>query len=63
MPHLQNQEYDFMKKFLTAFAVSSVILASFATAAFAHGGGCRRSSPPGQCCHADNSNGGRVHCH
>jgi hypothetical protein len=29
----------------------------------AHGGGCRKSSPPGQCCHADNSAGGRVHCH
>jgi len=29
----------------------------------AHGGGCRKSSPPGQCCHADNSDGGRVHCH
>lgn len=28
-----------------------------------HGGGCRKSSPPGQCCHADNSQGGRVHCH
>lgn len=29
----------------------------------AHGGGCRKSSPAGQCCHADNSNGGKVHCH
>jgi hypothetical protein len=27
-----------------------------------HGGGCRKSSPPGQCCHMDNSQG-RVHCH
>ncbi len=27
-----------------------------------HGGGCRKSSPPGQCCHKDNSTG-RVHCH
>lgn len=27
-----------------------------------HGGGCRKSSPPGQCCHMDNSTG-RVHCH
>lgn len=31
--------------------------------ALGHGGGCRKSSPPGQCCHADNSNGGKVHCH
>lgn len=28
----------------------------------AHGGGCRKSSPPGQCCHMDNSTG-QVHCH
>lgn len=27
-----------------------------------HGGGCRKSSPPGQCCHMDNSTG-VVHCH
>jgi hypothetical protein len=30
--------------------------------AVAHGGGCRKSSPPGQCCHMDNSTG-TVHCH
>jgi hypothetical protein len=30
--------------------------------ALAHGGGCRKSSPPGQCCHMDNSTG-IVHCH
>lgn len=29
---------------------------------FQHGGGCRKSSPPGQCCHMDNSTG-TVHCH
>jgi hypothetical protein len=28
----------------------------------AHGGGCRKSSPPGQCCHMDNK-AGSVHCH
>lgn len=27
-----------------------------------HGGGCRKSSPPGMCCHMDNSTG-TVHCH
>lgn len=27
-----------------------------------HGGGCRKSSPPGQCCHIDNRTG-IVHCH
>lgn len=28
----------------------------------AHGGGCRKNSSPGQCCHMDNSTGS-VHCH
>lgn len=27
-----------------------------------HGGGCRKSSPPGQCCHMDRRTG-TVHCH
>ncbi len=27
-----------------------------------HGGGCRKSSPPGQCCHMDRKTG-IVHCH
>lgn len=27
-----------------------------------HGGGCRKNSPPGQCCHRDNRTG-TVHCH
>ena len=27
-----------------------------------HGGGCRKSSPPGHCYHMDNSVG-QVHCH
>lgn len=27
-----------------------------------HGGGCRKSSPPGQCCHMDNRTG-TEHCH
>lgn len=27
-----------------------------------HGGGCRKSSPPGMCCHKDHSTG-TVHCH
>ncbi len=27
-----------------------------------HGGGCRKSSPPGQCCHK-NRKTGEVHCH
>mgnify|MGYP000641991715 CR=1 FL=1 len=27
-----------------------------------HGGGCRKSSPPGMCCHKNHSTG-IVHCH
>lgn len=41
---------------LSAFSFSTIT-------ANAHGGGCRKASPPGQCCHADNSRGGKVHCH
>ncbi|MCE6950427.1 hypothetical protein LAZ29_05765 [Cereibacter sphaeroides] len=33
-----------------------------AVSAPAHGGGCRKSSPPGQCCHMDRKRG-EVHCH
>jgi len=30
--------------------------------ALAHGGGCRKNSPPGQCCHMETRTG-IVHCH
>lgn len=46
-----------MKGFLVAITfvlVSNVV--------FAHGGGCRKSSPAGQCCHMQTSTG-TVHCH
>lgn len=33
-----------------------------ATEILEHGGGCRKSSPPGKCCHMDNRTG-VVHCH
>ena len=48
-----------MKILVLAVAVVTMALTS---AAGAHGGGCRKSSPPGQCCHMDNS-AGSVHCH
>lgn len=48
-----------MRQFLLLVAV--VTFGSTGIAG-AHGGGCRKSSPPGQCCHMDNSKG-RVHCH
>ncbi len=39
-----------------------IILAFTSSTALAHGGGCRKSSPPGQCCHMDKK-AGKVHCH
>ncbi len=46
-------------KILVILAAATFGLTSLAGA---HGGGCRKSSPPGQCCHMDNSTG-TVHCH
>lgn len=43
-------------------AVTALCLAFGVVSAGAHGGGCRKSSPPGQCCHMDKSVG-EVHCH
>lgn len=64
-----------MKKvfFITIFVIAGTIGADHSIASFSteqtvkadiihHGGGCRKSSPPGQCCHMDNSTG-TVHCH
>jgi hypothetical protein len=48
-----------MKIILVTFAMITMALT---TGVSAHGGGCRKSSPPGQCCHMDNG-AGSVHCH
>ncbi len=48
-----------MKKFSLLLALAIMGIPAIA---YAHGGGCRKSSPPGQCCHMDNSTGS-VHCH
>jgi len=42
-------------------AVMGLVIAA-TNLTFAHGGGCRKASPPGQCCHMDNK-AGSVHCH
>lgn len=42
--------------------IVALILVFASSVAMSHGGGCRKSSPPGQCCHMDNSTG-IVHCH
>lgn len=48
-----------MKTLILIAALVAVLIPSLAQA---HGGGCRKSSPPGQCCHMDHSTG-TVHCH
>lgn len=53
-----------------AFMVSAVGLQAgvlppsqdVSTVVTGHGGGCRKSSPAGQCCHMDRK-AGEVHCH
>lgn len=44
----------------TVIFVLTIVFAS--NLALAHGGGCRKSSPPGQCCHMEKKTG-KVHCH
>lgn len=46
-----------MRKFIFALAALSVLVPAVANA---HGGGCRKDSPPGQCCHAGSK---PYHCH
>lgn len=46
-----------MKILIVAFTLMFI-----SSMALAHGGGCRKSSPPGQCCHMEKSTG-VVHCH
>ncbi len=42
--------------------IVALILVFTSSMALAHGGGCRKDSPPGQCCHM-NHRTGIVHCH
>jgi hypothetical protein len=39
-----------------------LIALSLPSLAMAHGGGCRKNSPAGKCCHMDRKVG-KVHCH
>jgi len=48
-----------MKLCIAVLALVSMLTTGLA---HAHGGGCRKSSPPGQCCHMQTSTG-QVHCH
>lgn len=49
-------------KMLVRLIVTAAVAVALSQAAFAHGGGCKKSSPPGQCCHMDNK-AGAEHCH
>ena len=42
--------------------IVAVTLIFTSSIVIAHGGGCRKDSPPGQCCHKDRSTG-IIHCH
>ena len=43
-------------------APSTDVVVSQPVTKIEHGGGCRKSSPAGQCCHKQTSTG-QVHCH
>jgi len=45
-----------------ATASTQTVEAAYLNSVIAHGGGCRKNSPPGQCCHMDRKTG-VVHCH
>jgi len=45
-----------------AVAQERITAVSTMSEIYGHGGGCRKSSPPGQCCHMDRKTG-VVHCH
>ena len=42
--------------------MNAAAMPGYQTKIIEHGGGCRKSSPPGQCCHMDHKTG-IVHCH
>lgn len=46
----------------TLLATTLALATALPQVVLAHGGGCRKASPPGQCCHMDNRVG-MVHCH
>lgn len=47
---------------LSIAALVGMVITFYSTSVEAHGGGCRKDSPPGQCCHMDRK-AGTYHCH
>lgn len=58
----KNHKEATMKRCIALALVAIVGLVTFTPEAFAHGGGCRKDSPAGKCCHMDRKKG-EVHCH
>ncbi len=58
----QNTEGDKMKSIRLVIATLLVSMLTYPLLAYSHGGGCRKDSPPGKCCHMDKKKG-EVHCH
>jgi len=48
--------------FSLGLQAAPVSLNQYSVESFEHGGGCRKSSPPGMCCHMETRTG-LVHCH
>lgn len=55
----KKETMEHIRALVTALLVASVTAPMLA---HAHGGGCRKSSPPGKCCHMEKKTG-KVHCH
>ena len=48
-----------MRATFAVILMAAALMSNIATS-YAHGGGCRKDSPPGQCCHAGSK---PYHCH
>jgi hypothetical protein len=55
----QNYLGAYMQKLIS---IALALTLAFTISANAHGGGCRKDSPQGKCCHMEKRIG-RVHCH
>lgn len=51
-----------MGRYIALALMAFVGLVTFTPEAYAHGGGCRKNSPPGKCCHMEKKTG-KAHCH
>lgn len=57
-----DKKEETMKRIRILVAALLVASVTAPMLAHAHGGGCRKSSPPGKCCHMEKKTG-KVHCH